>query len=333
MATRMKSNKGIPQLSTQEKLEQIRSGKILHRRKSGLDINSINVVMGKDGSKITKKEIAEKYEETTVRKKKKNYVMYESKLGTEKSTEIKKIEAPKPKKSRPIRTPAPRVEEKIVIKKKRKEYLDNYQYHESRVLKRKNPSVVEHRRLGDVYYGETEYNTMTITATSSGNRRIPKNRSEMTNLKQPASTDTNFYKKVPNLITNSRPSQGPTTKSNIVTNQIMSRRTAPQTTQTRIEVKRTINKLESRSHPKTPVPERATSRGNSRADSRNKMDEKYSTQTMTISSSTRRNNDNPITKTVTTTVTKIERRGEDNQTIDTGKTLTNYSMRKRYKQK
>ena len=211
--------------------------------------------------------------------------------------------------------------------------MDNYQYHESRVLKRNNPSLVEHRRLGDVYYGETEYNTMTITATSSENRRIPKNRSEMTNLKQPAATATNLYKKVPNLITNSRPSYGPSTKSNIVTNQILSRRNAPQTTQTRIEVKRTINKLESRSHPKTPVPERATSRGNSRADSRNKMDEKYSTQTMTISSSTRRNNDNPITKSVTTTVTKVERRGDDNQTIDIGKTSTNYSMRKRYKQK
>ena len=334
MATRMKSNKGIPQLTTQEKLEQIRSGKILHRRKSGLDINSVNVVIGKDGSKITKKETAEKYEETTVRKKKKNYVMYESKLGTEKSTEIKKIEAPKAKKNRPIRTPAPRVEEKIVITKKRKEYLDNYQYHESRVLKRKNPSVVEHRRLGDVYYGETEYNTMTITATSSANRHIPKTRSELTNVKQPAATATNFYAKVPNLITNSRPSYGPSTKSNIVTNQILSRRNAPQTTQTRIEVRRTANNLQSKSHPKTPAPERSSSRRNSRTDSRNKMDEKYSTKTMTTSSSVkRRNNNNPTTTTVTTTVTRVERSGVENQTIDPGKTSTNYSMRKRYKQK
>ncbi|MBR5902289.1 hypothetical protein IKZ40_08095, partial [bacterium] len=54
-------------------------------------------------------------------------------------------------------------------------------------------------------------------ATSSANRRIPKNRSEMTNLKQPAATATNFYTRIPNLTTNTRPSQGPTTKSNIVT--------------------------------------------------------------------------------------------------------------------
>lgn len=336
MATRMKSNKEIPQLTTQEKLEQIRSGKILHRRKSALDIKGVTVVSGKDGSKITKRETAEKYEETTVRKKKKNYVMYESKLGTEKHTQIKKIEAPKPKKSRPIRTPAPRVEERIIVTKKRKEYLDNYQYHESRVLKRKNPSVVEHRRLGDIYYGESEYNTMTITATSSSNRRIPKNRSEMTNLKQPAAqTATNFYTKIPNLITNTRyPQTGSTTKSHIITNQIMSRRNAPQTTQTRIEVKRTITNSQSKSHPRTPAPERYSSRSNSRADSRNNMNERYSTKTMITSSSVkRRNNDNPITSSITTTVTRVERRGVDNQTIDTGKTSTNVSMRKRYKQK
>jgi hypothetical protein len=326
MATRMKSNKGIPQLTTQEKLEQIRSGKVLQRRKSALDIKGITVVSGKDGSKITKKETAEKFEETAVRKKKKNYVMYESKLGTEKSTEIKKIEAPKPKKSRPIRTPAPRVEERIIITKKRKEYLDNYQYHESRVLKRKNPSVVEHRRLGEIYYGESEYNTMTITTTSSANRRIAKNRSEMTNLKQPAATATNFYTRIPNLITNTSSPQ----KSQIVTNQIMSRRNAPQTTQTRIEVRRTVGNTESKSHPRTPAPERSSSRG----DSRNKMNERYSTNTMITSSSVkRRNNNNPITTSITKTVTKVERRGLDNQTIDTGKTSTNVSMRKRYKQK
>ena len=336
MATRMKSNKGVPQLTTQEKLEQIRSGKILQRRKSGLDIKGVTVVSGKDGSKIIKKETAETFEESTVRKKKKNYVMYESKLGTEKKTQINKIEAPKPKKIRPIRTPAPRVEERIIIKKKRKEYLDNYQYHESRVLKRKNPSVVEHRRLGDIYYGESEYNTMTITATSSANRRLPKNRSEMTNLKQPAVTSTNFYTRNPNLITNSRPTQSSyTTKSQIVTNQIMPRRNDPQTTHTRIEVNRTTNNSQSRSHPRTPAPERSSSR-NSGTDSRNKMNmnEKYSTKTMTTSSSVkRRNNENPFTSSVTTTVTRVERRGVENQTNNTGKTSTNVSMRKRYKQK
>lgn len=48
--------------------------------------------------------------------------MYESKLGTEKNTEITQIAAPpkptpKPK-PKPVREPEPRVEEKIVITKK-----------------------------------------------------------------------------------------------------------------------------------------------------------------------------------------------------------------------
>jgi hypothetical protein len=135
MTHRAKPNEGVPQLSTSEKLEQIRSGKKLQRRKSGVDVNQI-IIATKDGSKITKKQTAEKFEETTVKRKKKNYIMYESKLGTEKNTQItreeKKIQKPKP-----VRTPAPRVEERIVQTKKKKEYLDNYQYHETKVLKKK----------------------------------------------------------------------------------------------------------------------------------------------------------------------------------------------------
>ena len=182
---------------------------------------------------------------------------------------------------------------------------------------------------------------MTITATSSAKRRIPKNKSEMTNLKKPSATSTNFYTRIQNqnLITNSRPTYtGSTTKSNIITNQIMSRRTEPQTNQIKIEVNRTItntNYSQSRSHPRTPAPERSSSR-NSRGDSRNKMNinEKYNTKTMTTySSMKRRNNENLYTSFVTTTMTRVERRGGDNQNINTGKTSTNVSMRKRYKQK
>ena len=198
-------NEGIPQLTSQEKLEQIRSGKKIQRRKSGLDVKDI-VVSGKDGSTIKKKdsivrkkrkdaikkkEMAEKYEETTVRRKKKNYVMYESKLGTQKNTEITTIAAPKPKKQKIIREPEPRVEEVIVLKKKKKEYLDNYQYHETKVLRKKNASVVEHKRLGDIIFGEkieTVYQrkvfgqgqgqtSQTIQAYNVSNRRIPKSRS------------------------------------------------------------------------------------------------------------------------------------------------------------
>ena len=50
--------------------------------------------------------------------------MYESKLGTQKERESTRIASAKLR--RPI---LPRVEERIVQKKKRKEYLDNYQYH------------------------------------------------------------------------------------------------------------------------------------------------------------------------------------------------------------
>ena len=91
----------IPQLTTNEKLEQIRSGKKLERRKSQLDIKDV-VVSGKDGSRIIQKKVTEKYEETTVKRKKKNYVMYESKLGTEKNTQIKSIEKPKPKEKKKL---------------------------------------------------------------------------------------------------------------------------------------------------------------------------------------------------------------------------------------
>ena len=117
MNYRIKANEGVPQLSTNEKLEQIRSGKKLQRRKSGVDVNKI-IISGKDGSKITKRETAEKFEETTVKRKKRNYIMYESKLGTEKNTQITR-EQMKIQKPRPVRTPAPRVEERIIQTKKK----------------------------------------------------------------------------------------------------------------------------------------------------------------------------------------------------------------------
>ena len=271
-----RKNEGIPQLSAQEKLEQIRSGKKLQRRKSGLDIKDI-VMSGKDGSTIKKKEMAEKYEETTVRRKKKNYIMYESKLGTEKNTEITKIAAPKPKKQKVVRTPGPRIEEIIISRKKKKEYLDNYQYHESKVLRKKNASVVEHKRLGDIFAGEKieefyqkktiyqgpgqPYEQKTIQAYNSSNRRIPKNRSEMVNVKPPAATTSNFYKKpiVP-LNKINVPDSAPKTKSQIVVKQIMSRRGAPNQNNTIDVNKNAINSQ--RNLPRTPAP---TSRSNQRS--------------------------------------------------------------------
>ena len=136
----MKKTKTIQQRNTDpikyslssKKLEQIRSGGGLERQTTSKQ--SKDVVIEKDGVKITEKVVQEKFEETAVLRKKKNYVMYESKLGTEKNREILKIEAPK-QKTKIIKI-RPRKEEKIITQKKRKEYLDNYQYLETKMLRK-----------------------------------------------------------------------------------------------------------------------------------------------------------------------------------------------------
>ena len=78
------------------------------------------------------------------------------------------------KKKKPVREPSPRVEERIVIKKKRHEYLDNYQYHETKVLRDKNPRkqvLVEHQRLGDIIGGFYEEKTYQSQIFSQGTYR------------------------------------------------------------------------------------------------------------------------------------------------------------------
>ena len=156
-----------------DKLEQIRTGKNLRRTKSGIQTKNI-VITEKDGTKITEKQIKEVIEESTVKRRKKNYVMYESKLGTEKKSEITSVLKPKSKPK-----PNPRIEEKIIIKKKRKEYLDNYQYHETRYLKKKNPLkvTVEHRRLGDIIGGEFETTTIEKFSQGTYNPKLASNKS------------------------------------------------------------------------------------------------------------------------------------------------------------
>ena len=52
--------------------------------------------------------------------------MFESKLGTERETDITKIGG-----ADHLRDVKPRVEEKIVQNRKKKEYLDNFQYQET----------------------------------------------------------------------------------------------------------------------------------------------------------------------------------------------------------
>ena len=163
----------VRHLGSSDKLEQIRSGKKLKRQTTSKQIQNV-VYDSRDGSKIKTRITQEKFEESEVVRKKRNYVMYQSKLGTEKNTEKTKIAAPKPKSKPKTRVPSPRKEEIIKITKKRRDYLDNYQYKETKVLKKDNPkksSIVEHQRLGDIiggYYETTTYQKKTI------NQRLPR---------------------------------------------------------------------------------------------------------------------------------------------------------------
>ena len=200
--TEKKVRQGEPELTTSKKLDQIKTGAKIKRQTGGTEKKEV-IIGGKNGAKTVVHETEEKFEETAVLRKKRNYVMYESKLGTEKNTEITQIAAPKPTpkpKPKPVREPSPRVEEKIVITKKKKEYLDNYQYHETKNIKSKNPRyqvIVEHKRLGDIIGGtfeETSYQrqifaqgssrpqiveqTTTTTATGSAAPKLRANKSE-----------------------------------------------------------------------------------------------------------------------------------------------------------
>ena len=141
------------------KIDQIRTGAT---RKTDLGTKESKGVIHNKGGKYKVVETEKKFEEAGVRRKKRNYVLYESKLGTEKETNLQKIqEAPKPK-PKPKPVARPRVEEKIIQKKKRIEYLDNYQYHETKVIRKPNrrPSIVKHQRLGPEiggFYEEMTY--------------------------------------------------------------------------------------------------------------------------------------------------------------------------------
>jgi len=153
-----------PPVVNQAKLEQIRSGAKVKTQTGAKE--SKNIISHK-GGKFHVHQKEEKFEETGVRKKKRNYVMYESKLGTEKQTHLTKIEEAKLSKPKPKPAPPkPRQEEKIVQTKKKVEYLDNYQYHETKDIKRPNPnkvSIVSHQRLGDIVGGSYEETTFTKT--------------------------------------------------------------------------------------------------------------------------------------------------------------------------
>ena len=145
-----------------DKLAAIKEGKKL-KSETGATQNK-KVTVTKSGDKIIAVEKEKKFEEAGVTRKKRNYVMYESKLGTEKETDLTQIKAPpKPKKVEV----KPRVEEKVIMKKKKIEYLDNYQYKETKEFRKADKgSIVIHERLGGPIggsYEETSYQKITTT--------------------------------------------------------------------------------------------------------------------------------------------------------------------------
>ena len=108
----------VPGVS-QSKLDKIKSGAKTKTSIGGVS-ESKKVVSGK-GGKFAVTEKAQKFEESGVARKKRNYVMYESKLGTEKEQNLQKLhDAPKQKAKPKPAAPKPRTEEKIIQKKKKK---------------------------------------------------------------------------------------------------------------------------------------------------------------------------------------------------------------------
>ena len=159
------------QTTNQSKVDQIRSGAT---KKTDLGVKQNKGVIQSKGGKYIIEEKEKKFEEAGVKRKKRNYVLYESKLGTEKEQNLKKIEEPPKPKPKPKPVARPRVEEKIIQQKKRREYLDNYQYHETKVIRNPNPnrvSIVSHQRLGDIiggFYEEMTYQKQSIRQSANG---------------------------------------------------------------------------------------------------------------------------------------------------------------------
>ena len=264
---------------SQSKLEQIKSGSKKVTQLGGVSQNQ-KIVQGK-GGKYHVTETEKKFEETGVRRKKKNYVMYESKLGTEKEKNLKKIDEPKPKPKPKPAQPKPRQEEKIIQKKKKVQYLDNYQYHETKNIKDKNPnrvSIVTHQRLGDIVggsYEETTFQKRTMTDSGKGPR-----------LYSQQSTKTSTRKDARGQ---------PTTKTKTTTIQRTSTgsRTLPaKSQQQRKEIKKVSTNVNLRSAPKRPAPQRSSSASKSRT----------TTKTTTKTTTTRTTGGKPVT-----TVKKVTR--------------------------
>ena len=154
----------VTKMTADEKMEIIRSGK-RKRSLTGVKENK-NIAFENKGGKYVAIQTERKFEEAGVTKKKKNFVMFESKLGTETDVDFTKISGPK------IQAQIqPRTEERIVQQAKKIEYLDNYQYKETKEFgKKPRPAVVIHKRFGDIFGGSSEeYSYQKITTTTGGN--------------------------------------------------------------------------------------------------------------------------------------------------------------------
>ena len=339
--TETKVRQGDPELTTSKKLDQIKTGAKIKRQTGGTEKKD-TIISGKNGSKTVVHETEEKFEETAVLRKKRNYVMYESKLGTEKNTEITQIAAPKPApkpKPKPVREPSPRVEEKIVITKKKREYLDNYQYHETKNIKSKNPRyqvIVEHKRLGDIIGGtfeETSYQrqifsqgssrpqiveqTTTTTATGSAAPKLKANKSEarlvtktkIESASGPQKTETSSTKTRTTKTTtttkteSSKPAQSATAKAEKITETTMKRRNegTGSTTTSRTEKTTTTGDAGASSSTTTKTTTRTFSE---KPGSETKTQQ--SSTTTTTKTTTTRTSGNEGGKTETKTVTKVE---------------------------
>ena len=339
--TERKVRQGEPELTTSKKLDQIKTGAKIKRQTGGTEKKD-TIISGKNGSKTVVRETEEKFEETAVLRKKRNYVMYESKLGTEKNTEITQIAAPKPApkpKPKPVREPSPRVEEKIVITKKKREYLDNYQYHETKNIKSKNPRyqvIVEHKRLGDIIGGtfeETSYQrqifsqgssrpqiveqTTTTTATGSAAPKLKANKSEarlvtktkIESASGPQKTETSSTKTRTTKTTtttkteSSKPAQSATAKAEKITETTMKRRNegTGSTTTSRTEKTTTTGGDGASSSTTTKTTTRTFSE---KPGSETKTQQ--SSTTTTTKTTTTRTSGNEGGKTETKTVTKVE---------------------------
>ena len=325
-----------PELTTSKKLDQIKSGAKIKRQTGGAEKKE-TIVSGKNGAKTVVHETEEKFEETAVLRKKRNYVMYESKLGTEKNTEITQIAAPKPTpkpKPKPVREPEPRVEEKIIVTKKKREYLDNYQYKETKNIKSNNPRyhvIVEHKRLGDIIGGtfeETSYQrqifaqgssrpqiveqTKTQTATGSALPKLKANKSEsrlVTKTKiessLPEMTESTTTKKRTVTTTtkteSSKPEKSVTAKAEKITETTIKKRNegTGSTTTSRTEKTTTTGGAGSSTTTKTTTRTVSENPGN-------EIKTQQSSTTTTTKTTTTRTTGESGDKTETKTVTKVE---------------------------